>query len=219
MGLTLMATGCRSSDPALDRSEQAVTLLVDKRKTLLDGEQTVSSSQNALQVLQQTAGDLRPAFDAFQKEIDNVRKEADRARAEAAELRARAIAYCTARQSDVSTISNDNMRKTAETRTAQVRDSYEHIDALYTDVNAAYAAYLRNLNDLQTYLANELNYPALHSAQPWVAESQASGESLRSSIRLLTIELNKTSNRLSPVPLPATDGPGLYSPEAYARLK
>jgi hypothetical protein len=212
-----LAGGCRSSDPALKRSELVVDLLVDHRTALMTGEGAVANSQASLKALQQSTGDLRPAFDLFSADIEQVRKEAKRVKAEADEMRLRSVDYVTARTSDVSTIQNQDLRLAAERRAAIARGRYDRIDVLYREVNVCYGTYLQNLEDLHTYLANELNYPALKSAQRWLEETYASAEALRTNLRLLTVELNKASNSLARVPVPADADEGMYSPDAYAR--
>lgn len=193
--------GCRGVDPAVKRSQQAVDLLVDTRQSLVVGEQTTVESQTALRTLRQSKSDLRPAFDVFGVELDAVRKQADRVKRESERVRAQAAVYCSARQNDIHTISNDDMRQAAEARTARMREQCDKINEMYGQTNAAFDNYIRNLSDLQTYLANELNYGALESGQRWVDQALTSGEMLRGHIRGLALQLDLISNVLSPVPI------------------
>jgi hypothetical protein len=213
IGLTV-AGGCRSADPAVKRSEQTADVLVDTSQSLAMGEQVVVESQAALRTLSQAKGDLRPAFDAFMLELDAVRKSAARTQRDGDMVKAQSTLYCDARQSDIRTISNDEMRQVAETRTARVREQCNNIKERYAQVNASYASYIRNLADLQTYLANELNYGALDSGQRWVDEAIKSGEVLRSNIRALALQVELTSNTLSPVPIATTRFPSMIDPGA-----
>lgn len=212
-----MLSGCRGTDPAVKRSQQAADVLVDTSASLAAGEQTVVQSQDALRILGQSKGDLRPAFDVFVTQLDNVRKQAARLKAESELVKNQSAAYCMARQSDIKTISNDEMRQVAEQRAAHVREECDNIKERYAQVNAAFDRYIRNLSDLQTYLANELNYGALDSGQKWVDEALKSGEALRSNIRALSFQVELTGNMLSPVPLATTRWPNPVIPtEALA---
>ncbi|MDB5327106.1 MAG: hypothetical protein JWM57_2675 [Phycisphaerales bacterium] len=212
-----MLSGCRSTDPAVKRSQQAADVLVDTSASLASGEQTVMQSQEALRTLGQAKGDLRPAFDLFVTQLENVRKQAARLRDESEVVKSQAAMYCSARQTDVKTISNDEMRQVAERRAAHVREECDNIKERYAQVNASFDRYIRNLSDLQTYLANELNYGALDSGQKWVDEALKSGEALRGNIRALSFQVELTGNMLSPVPLAATRWPNPIIPtEALA---
>ena len=140
-------------------------------------------------------------------EIESVRKQADRMKQESEAVRTEAAVYVSARQTDVSTISNDEMRQAAIQRTANVKEKCDTIKDRYAQVNADFTQYIRSLSDLQTYLGNELNFGALDSGRRWVDDAISSGEMLRGDIRSLALEIELTSNILSPVPLAATQWP------------
>lgn len=204
--------GCQSVDPAVQRSQQATDVLVQTRQSLGDEEKVIADAQKSLQTLRDTQGDLRPSFAAFSTQLDAVRKQADRLKLESDRVRAQAELYCAARQSDVSTIANQDMRRSAELRATRMREQCDTVKEHYSQVGDALAAYIRNLNDLQTYLANELTYPSLQAGQRWVDEALASGERLRGHIRGLALQVELTSNILSPVPIAATRWPDMPLP-------
>ena len=210
--VTGVIAGCRSVDPAVKRSEQTTDVLVDTRQSLVIGEQSVARSQDTLKTLRESKGDLRPAFALYMAELDAIRKEADRLKRESEVVRGQATLYCTARKHDISTISNDDMRRVAEQRTQRVREQCDDINERYARVNNAFGTYIRNLSDLQTYLANELNYGALDSGQRWFDEALTAGEMLRTHIRGLALQVELTSNILSPVPVATTHWPNAVQP-------
>jgi len=177
-------------------------MLVTTRTQLIAGEREVAGSVGALRTLGNAQGDLRPAFDAFRDTVALVHKEADRVRVEAEDMRAASSMFTTTWKSEVATIQNQRLRDAAETRAGEVRDRYDQIDTLYAEANSAFATYLTNCEDLKTYLANDLNFPALVTAQPWVKQAQSAGETLRAKLRQLATELGETTNVLSPVPVP-----------------
>lgn len=202
----LLAAGCRDiaqkKDPARDRTEQAVSLLVRTREGVVASEQKVDVAQAALRTLRDAQGDLRPAFNEFGRQIEAVRAEAKRLQSEADVVRSQGFLYTSARNSDVSQIQNEQMRAAAIERTERVRERYDRINALYGETGEAFAEYLRTCDDLRTYLSNDLNFPALESSKRWIAESLKAGEVLRERLRTLAEELSLTSNVLSPVPVP-----------------
>jgi septal ring factor EnvC (AmiA/AmiB activator) len=221
---TLLIAGalcaCQHTDPAVTRSEQTADLLVSTRQSMLVGDQTVAESQAALTALRQSKGDLRPAFEQFLSELQAVRKQADRMEKESQAVHDQSQLYLAARQNDVSTINNDEMRQAAVQRTAHVKEKCDDIKDRYAAVNASFARYIRSLSDLQTYLANELNYGALDSGQKWIDQALSSGEMLRGNIRDLSREIELTSNLLSPVPIAATQWQTtLQQPDALAEQR
>jgi hypothetical protein len=74
-------------------------------------------------------------------------------------------------------------------------------------MNVAFVRYIRSLADLQTYLANELNYGSIRTGQKWFDESISAGERLRGDVRALALKVELTSNLLSPVPVAVTQWP------------
>lgn len=202
-GLVVMlaAMGCQS-DPARDRSDNAITTLLDAKSALLSGDKQVAVQQEKLAALKSGSGDLRPAFNAFRNQIPVLLREADRLRAESAVIHEQATAFTSNWQQELSTIQNQDLRQKGEQRATEVRERYLRIDELYADVHTAYSKYLSELKDLDTYLVNDLNYPALQTARQWFDHAQASGEALRLAINQLASELGTTTNVLSPVPVP-----------------
>ncbi len=210
--ILLGSGGCHgivaSKDPAGDRTEQAVTLLVKTREGMTAAQQRVDVAQAALRTLRDAQGDLRPAFNEFRDQIEVVRAEAQRVRSEADVMRSQAFLYTSARNSDVSTIQNEQMRAAAVERTGKVREHYDQINVLYAQANEALGQYLRTCDDLQKYLANDLNFPSLQSSKQWIKQSLSAGDAVRTQLRALSEELSLTSNILSPVPVPMpTSGP------------
>lgn len=205
--LSGLLTGCQTGDPAIKRSERAAGVLTGTRETIRDAEQTVADSQTSLRALQDATGDLRPAFEHFVVELAAVRRQSERLRRDGDLVKNESAAYCGARQNDVSTISNDEMRNLAEQRTAKVREECEDIKDRYGRANLAFDRYVRSLVDLQTYLANELNYGSVRAGEKWFAESIAAGERLRGDVRALALKIELTSNMLSPVPVSITQWP------------
>lgn len=203
----LSAIGCQSSNPAVKRSEQAADDLLNARQQLSTSDRTVADAQTALRTLSQSKGDLRPPFAEFVAKLDLVRRQADRQSASGEAILARANDYCTARQQDVATISNIELRKTAEGRLALMQKQSLSIKESYAKINAAFAAYARNLADIQTYLANDLNYSALTPAQGPIAQALASGDQLRTLLRGQATQVELMGSTLSPSPLPVSQWP------------
>ena len=199
--------GCQKANPAVQRSQQAADVLTGARQSLGISEQTVVASQATLRTLGQSKGDLQPPFAAFITQLEAVRKESAKQQDQSDIVLSQATSYVAARQKDISTIGNDDLRHTAEQRTAKMQVQTQTIKDLYGRMNAAFGVYIRNLSDLQTYLANDLNYGALNSGQRWVTEAAASGEKLRGSIRDLAGQIDLMSNTLSPVPISSTAWP------------
>lgn len=203
--------GCRS-DPARDRSDNAVNTLLDAKSALLAGEKQVGQQQEKLATLKSGSGDLRPAFEAFRDQIPVLLKEADRLRIESGTIHEQATAFTSNWQRELATIQNQDLRQKGEDRAKEVRERYLRIDELYSEVNTAYSKYLSELKDLDTYLVLDLNYPALQTARQWFDHAHESGEALRSSIRALASELGTTTNVLSPIPMPMPQQPSQPAP-------
>jgi hypothetical protein len=206
----LVLTGCRS-DPARDRSSQAIDLLMNSRARLLLGDRAVEASLKDLNALRSAQADLRPAFEAFRSHIPKLLAEADRVRIESGDIGSRADAHVEAWRADLGTITNQQLRQAGEDRAQEVRDRYTQIAKLYAAVNAAYLEYITQAKDLETYLANDLNFPALQKVSTWTGKTADAGVHLRNRIDALATELSTTTNVLSPVPVPQR-GPTTTAP-------
>lgn len=220
LGVMAVGVGCQSANPAVQRSQQAANVLVDSRQSLVAGEQTVAESQAALKALGEAKGDLRPSFELFNAELAAVKRQAQQVAKDSDIVRSQAAVYCEARKSDINTIGNEDFRRVAELRTTQMKQQCDTINALYGQVNEAFARYIAQMADLQTFMASELNRGTLDSGQRWLKEAHASGEMLRGHIRQLALQVDMTSNVLSPVPIATTQWQTtLQHPDALASDK
>lgn len=202
IGLTATClAGCRS-DPALDRSSQAVNRLLTSRDKLLEGSKRLGESLSDLQKLKNAQADLRPAFNAFRSHHPVLLEEADRVRLESEEIRFQSESHISAWENDLGTLNNQQLRQIGENRASQVRSQYARLLQLYQQVNDAYLKYLTQTRDLEVYLSNDLNFPALQTARVWIEQTEQSGQDLIQRIDLLAIELGRMINVLSPVPVP-----------------
>lgn len=199
--MSLFSVGCRSN-PGLDRSSQAVSTLMTSRDKLLEGNRRLGKSLSDLQKLKNAQADLRPAFNAFRSHYPVLLKEADRIRSESEEIRLQSESHISAWQNDLGTLNNQQLRELGEHRADEVRSQYARLLQLYQQVNQAYLKYLTQTRDLEIYLSNDLNFPALQTARVWIEQADRSGQELIRQIDLLATELGKMTNVLSPVPVP-----------------
>ncbi|MGC3945404.1 MAG: DUF2959 family protein [Chryseolinea sp.] len=112
--------GCRS-DPARDRSDNAVNTLLDAKSALLAGEKQVAQQQDKLAALKSGSGDLRPAFNAFRDQIPVLLAEADRLRLETSTVHDQATEFTSNWQRELATIQNQDLRRKARRRAKEVR--------------------------------------------------------------------------------------------------
>lgn len=90
---------------------------------------------------------------------------------------------------DVS-IRQPERKAAARARAAKVRGRYDLIQAKAQDTRGAYEPFIRDLNDLGTYLSNDLTPAAIQAAGPVFEKVKASGQVLKQTLDDIAAEIS-----------------------------
>jgi hypothetical protein len=205
------------SVPGVQRTSTAVDGLNAMAQELGSARQTVDDALASLQGLSAAQGDLLAPFQRF---ID-LRQQLDAADQRLGErgddMRARARDYITNWEVEVYGVEDPNLRQQAETRRSQVRENYGRIADATRGLRETMTPFRRQLEDLQTFLANDLTQAGVSAAKPSIERATQSGRQVQQRMGALMAELDRVSATMTPAVVAPAGGttspaPGAVTP-------
>jgi hypothetical protein len=201
------------SVPGVARTATAADALRSTADELGKLRQTIGETVTALQALPNAQGDLLAPFGRFMALHAEVDEGEHRLAQRGDEMRARARDYITNWEVEVYGVEDPDLRAQADTRRNQVRDDYGRIHDAGRAVREAMQPFQRQLDDLQTVLANDLTPAGVRAAAPAVRRAEDSGQGAQQRIDGFIAELDRVASTMTPT-VPATSGGTTGQPAA-----
>lgn len=197
--ILLMFAACATSAP--DRAAKTASSLdvmqqnSSKARAQID---TVLSSLDTM--LDAPAERLRETYDRYDKDVKKMNEYADAIRENDRDLRKNGNTYLAQWQRDASDVSDPELRAIAEQRRDQTARNTENMRATLTSAAGSFEAFLRDVNDIQKVIGNDLTPTGQASVkQTAVAQSaQNEGARVKSSIYDAEQAIDRLRSQITP---------------------
>jgi predicted nucleic acid-binding Zn-ribbon protein len=189
----LFCVGCNNVGP-----EKTAESLQDTRAAVVKAQGDVNETLAALDDLSNTSGDLKPAYARFQKALETTRMQKQTAEARATALRTNQAAYENKWQSDAQTMSNPDVKSSADQRLGEVHDKYGEMRDVAQDCRKQYAYLYTDLLDINQYLSNDLTPAGVQKIKPQIDKAKQDGAALNTRLNDLTTKMDALSGELKP---------------------
>jgi hypothetical protein len=198
VALSLVA-GCSSNPKGPERSTKAVESFRETQKNLAAASAQVQETNASLRQLTAAGagGDLRPVFNKFAEDVRQTQDLAKKAGERAAAMRAKTDVYVTQWNAEIQGISDEQLRAQGQQRMAAARADFGRVAGVAQEARAAYEPYMTGLQDIQTYLSNDLTAGGVASVQSKAQSTIRAGESLRQKLDALQQELEQVASKWS----------------------
>ena len=199
--------GCASSNPRRDAANDVINRTEKFRQAVEASKEQVGVSLAAMERLPGSGTELKKAYNNFQGEVKAMQKSRQRVQEARSEMRARFSKYQEAWYSDTASLNNPTLRQAANDRLLEVRQDFEAIRPLYNDVNDGYETFIPQLQEVETYLSNDLTVPAVQAVTPTLEKTRQEAGTLRTAMDELIIGLRTLTDSLLPETSGKVDGP------------
>jgi hypothetical protein len=190
--------GCSSNPKGPERSAKAVESFRETQKNLAAANAQVQATNESLrQLTAAPAGDLRPAFNKFAQNVRETQDLAKKAAERATAMRARTDVYVTQWNAEIQGITDEQLRAQGQQRMAAGRAEFARVATVALEARQAYEPYMTGLQDIQTYLSNDLTAGGVASVQGKAQATIAAGEALRRKLDAVQQELEQISSKWS----------------------
>lgn len=161
--LALLSTGC-SSPKAVKSADAAGSSLQSLAASLEKGRAQVAKVMTALNELVAAAADPKKACGNFSSEVASLDKIAADTRERAEKMKATLKEHYALWDQELAAISNPDLKQQSITRKAEVTKAFEDIKSSFNQVSLTFKPYLKNLQDLNRYLATDLSAKGIAGA-------------------------------------------------------
>ena len=204
---TSLLIGCASSSPRRDAANEVIKRTTQLREAVESSKEQVGVSLNAMERLPGSGTELKKAYSNFRDEVKAMQKSRERVQKARREMLTRFSKYQEAWYGDTASLNNPTLRQAAIDRLAEVREDFEAIRPLYGDMAEGYDRFIPHLQEVQTYLANDLTVPAVQAITPTLEDARQDAGTLRTAMDELIIGLRTLTDSLMPETSGRVDGP------------
>lgn len=145
----------------------------------------------------QAKGDLKPAYDAFCKEVSKTGDAAAATKKQVAWMSGEGRQYFTDWQKSVDGISNESLRKKAQKRLNAVKESYEKVESSLNTANEKFTPFLSDLSDIQKALATDLTAGGVKAIRGTVKTANWDHQFVDKAIKSALKEMDRMEKSLS----------------------
>ena len=196
----VLLTGCASKNEgqgtATTESKKAVSGLKETRQELVKAKTEVNDAVAALDKL--SAGtNLPQSYKEYSTAVSDVQAAGDRARTRAQAMRENGREYVAKWEKEMDQISSPELRAGAADRRQKVKAHYDEVVNVGRSVREAYQPFLKDLQDIQRALANDLTPGGVSAAQAAITKAKAEGATLNERIDALIAKLDEISGGMS----------------------
>ena len=194
----IMLTGCSTPSGYQQADKTGADIAkfrdqVNKAKTAVD--QTVTTLG---QVAVTANTNPRDAFQKFSKSLSNLEATAKDTKASAADMKAQGQAYFAQWEKQLAQIKDAEIRALATSQKAKLQASFDEIRKYSQPLKERFDPWLSDLQDLRTYLSNDLSVSGVDAAKSLFSKTQAEGLKVQESMDELVAELNTVAATLTP---------------------
>ncbi len=161
--LGALAVGC-SSPKAVKSADSATSSMQSLADSLEKGRAQVAKVMTSLNEVVNSAADPRKAYKDFSSEVASLDKIAVSTRERADKMKTTVKEHYALWDQELAAISNQELKQQSIERKAEVTKAFEDIKDSFNQVSLTFKPYMKNLQDLERYLATDLSANGIAAA-------------------------------------------------------
>ncbi len=209
-GLSLASlTACKSS--GVERSEATQTTITSFRADLDSYNKNLDATLGSLDELVKSGKtDPKSAFAKFSGNLGLLFKSADSAKSNAEAMKSRGDAYFGEWEKSAAAITNEDIRKIADQRRAELQKEYKELVTQMQNVAADAKPLREQLQSLHDYYSQDLTEKGIDLSKPLVGNVKSAASKVQKGIKSVQEEVDKVAAELkvaTPPPPPPANAP------------
>ena len=193
--LSLFVVACASSGA---RSTGTYLSVDSTQKALVSARDQINRTAQSLEKLMAESGDLRDSYQSFSSNVDKMNAVARELDERAKEMRERRSDYLKAWSRESGNIKDPEIAELSAARRQQIETDLATLMEALASARADFMPYLNDLNDIRTYLKNDLTATGLQAMQPISERVLSRGSRVNESLDSALARLAAVSSTLAP---------------------
>lgn len=194
-GLSVAVVGCSThhsaDNAAVERRVKAVDTVNDLRTDLTRADNQIALTQQSLHRLaEQQSGDFKPSYDALVNNISKNRAMNEKIESHSMDLATQASAHVNAWDARARTMESDALRQESLAREERARGDQQRTMSPLNDVRGMYTQYIRHMEDLASYAANDLTVRGVAALRDQLPEADRMSRDLRNRMAQVDVRLD-----------------------------
>ncbi len=199
--LALSSTSC-SSPKAVQSADAAGSSLQSLTGSLEKGRAQVAKVMTALNELVAAAADPKKPYGKFSSEVASLDKIAADARERSDKMKATLKEHYALWDQELAAISNPDLKQQSITRKAEVTKAFEDIKESFVQVSLTFKPYLKNLQDLNRYLATDLSAKGIAGAGNMITGLKTESVTVQRDIQAAAAKITSLQTSMGKTPKP-----------------
>jgi ABC-type transporter Mla subunit MlaD len=158
----------------------------------------LAATVDALKKLENTTGDLRPAFDEYVRNVEKTKADAERTRRRFETMNANSMSYFNAWRDTLGSISNADVKKTSMKRLTTVNKDYAKAIGRLRQAGYYFTPFLSDLSDIQAALSQDLTPKGMEAAKKVFKRADKNHVKTRNELMAAILELERLEASLKP---------------------
>jgi len=197
-GAAVVLTGCGTTS-GYKQADKTGAGIAEYREEIVNGKKAIDATMKTLSEIAATANtDPRKAYEQYSKSIANLESVAAKVRKRSQNMQAQGQAYFKQWEEQLAQVTNEDIRKLAEQRKAELQKTFEKIRLCAEPLKARFDPWMADLKDLKVYLGNDLTIAGVDAAKSLFTKTTTEGAEVQQAMEDLVAELNTVSATLTP---------------------
>lgn len=193
----LVWSGCSST--GVERAESTAESMQGSVAGIEKGKALVNKAMASLAKVQDTAGsDPRPAFKEYTSSVEDIENAAAKVGKTTKNMRASGKEYYEKWQKELSGMTNEQLKTISSARQAESLATYNKVQEAYNGVAEAYKPFIKDLNDIGTYLSNDLTPGGISAVKPVADSATKNAAALNDSLTALQTQFSGMAAAIAP---------------------
>jgi septal ring factor EnvC (AmiA/AmiB activator) len=180
------------------RSAGAFSTVDSTHKSLTAAHAQIDKTAQSLQKLLDQTGDLRETYKQFSGNVDRMNETAADVDKRASDLRDKRSEYVRAWTREGEGIRNEEIAQLSAARQQEMEMELNTLVDAMASARTAFVPYRQDLNDIRTYLKNDLTATGLQSIRPVAERILSGGAAVGESLNRADATLSVVSAKLAP---------------------
>ncbi len=186
------------AEPGVQRAIAASSSMQNLRDEMARLKKQTADTLAILNGFKQNHVDLQGQLSVYADQVAAMERLARQEQFEADQMKAKGRTYFEAWEKDIATISNPDIRAKAEKRRDQRTKLYHRIDKAMQEAKPSLDPFLSDLNDIKTFLGNDLTAAGRDSAKSLISRANSEGATVERRLQKVIAELDKVSADFEP---------------------
>lgn len=194
--ITFILSGCSSTETT--RSEETSTSMNTVEEHLNQLSEQVNETENALDNVSNATNDseIQEAYNTFSDDVSRTIEMKEQLNNLVEEMRSTSRQYISEWQSQAESYDNDQLRRGSEERRQELSQAFNSVMDNSGDVSRTLETYISDIEEIESYLSNDLTVDAVQAVYSLTENVDQSGESVRQAINRMQSSLSEAQEKM-----------------------